>query len=146
MIGLDAVGQRYSTFLDDNVAQVQQEGCKHPVTSASIIILNNTTPMMDSMSVGPSLRKKIIAARDLATLKFLQADTLEDGTAVMGIRCQALFTDDSLTRSPDREGKRDFFMLLNSKTQDGTGEPVNMFCMSKLWRRNGPVMERVERT
>lgn len=142
VIGLDCLGQHYSTFVDDFVKQTQLNATEHPVSNATLIILNNTTEYGTPMTPGPELRKAIHNCRETVTLKFLATDTLPDGSATHGIRCQVHFTEESLARSPDREGSCKFLMVCSSKADNG--HPVNIFCRSKLWRRDGAVMEMVD--
>ena len=142
VIGLDSLGQHYSTFVDDFVKQMQLNATDNPVSNATVVTPNNTTEYGTPMTPGPELRKVIQSSRETTTLKFLATDTLPDGSSTHGIRCQLHFTEDSLTRSPDREGSCKFLLVCSNKAEEG--HPVNIFCKSKLWRRDGAVLEMVE--
>ena len=88
VIGLDCLGQHYNTFVYDFVKQTQLNATEHPVSNATLIILNNTTEYGTPMTPGPELRKAIHNCREIVTLKFLATDTLPDGSTTRGMRCQ----------------------------------------------------------
>ena len=75
VIGLDCLGQHYNTFVDDFVKQMQSNATEHPVSNATLVILNNTTEHGTPMTPCPDLRKAIRNCRETVTLKFLATDT-----------------------------------------------------------------------
>ena len=70
VIGLDCLGQHYNTFVNDFVKRMHSNTTDHPVNSATLVILNNTSELGKPMSPSPELRKAIQHCRETATLEF----------------------------------------------------------------------------
>ena len=60
VIGLDCLGQHYNTFVDDFVKRMQSNATEHPVSSATLVILNNASELGTPMAPSPELQKKAI--------------------------------------------------------------------------------------
>ena len=58
-------------LVDDAVKQMQPTATEHPVSNATLVILNNNTELCAPMAPSPKLRKAIRNCRDTVTSKFL---------------------------------------------------------------------------
>ena len=142
LIGLYCLGQHCSTIVDEFVKQMQSNAIEHPVSNATLVILNNTTKLGTPMEPSPELRKASHNCRETVTLKFLATDTLPVGSATHGMRCTLHFAEESLVRSPDREGSCKFRPVCSSNAENS--HPIHILqkpivaprwcCLGDGWR------------
>ena len=98
---------------------MQSNAIEDPVSNATFVILNNTTELGTPMSPSPELRKAMHTCRETVTLQLLATDTLPGGSATYGMHCTLHFTEESLGKSPDREGSCQFLRVCNNKADNG---------------------------
>ena len=71
----------------------------------------------------------------------LATTALPDGSDTHGMRCELHCADEYLGKSPDREGYCKFRLVCSNKAEHGHPINKNIVFKSKLWRRDGAVLE-----
>jgi len=124
-------GASHSRVLKDTVGTIKSETAHHPKTSVSVVILPNTPAWGDGGERWVPAYNRLVSNARAAVLSALA----EECNEVVVQECVAMFDATGFQKSPDRELRLDFALVVSNKREEGEGGLESPWTQSVLWRR-----------
>ena len=123
-------GCNHSRILKDTVSAITTETNHHPKMCVNVVILPNTPAWGDGQDRKNPGFNKLVANARAAVIQALE----EECNQLVVHECVATFDANLFAKSPDRELRLDFALVVADK-RDSTGALGTPWARSALWRR-----------